>query len=405
MGTFQHAYKYVVVGGGVAAASAVQGIREEDPDGTIAVFGADPHPPVYRPDLSKGLWLDEDATVAGSTLDTLDADLHTGARVTALDPTARTVTLADGHTVRWDALLLATGSSPRQLDLPPGERVVLYRTVEDYQRLRGVLEATGDGARVVVVGGGYIGTEMAAALTHHGARVTMLVQTDNLQDNIFPTPLAQHVTADFLSRGVEIVHADYASGTVEDEHVVVHLSDGRELEADAVVFGVGVIANTDLAKTAGIALDPDHQGIVVDEFLRTSAPGVFAAGDVASYPDALLGRRRVEHVDAAESMGKVAGRNMAGAEVQYTRTPFFWSDLFDNGYEAVGETSTALDTVVDSAFDGWGSAVVHYLRDGHVRGVLLWNVWDSVPKALDLVRSTATDPVQAEDLLGRIPRE
>ena len=162
-----------------------------------------------------------------------------------------------------------------------------------------------------------------------------------------------------------------------------------------------MLPRTGLAEAAGIEVD---NGIVVDEHLRTSAPDVYAAGDVASYPDSLLGRRRVEHVDHAEKSGELAGRVMAGADATYDYTPFFWSDIFDYGYEAVGETRSDLDLVEDWKDGEIGTGVIYYLRAGQVRGVVLWNVWDSVDKARDLIAETAKEPVaDPETLRGRIP--
>ena len=184
------------------------------------------------------------------------------------------------------------------------------------------------------------------------------------------------------------------------EGIGLQLEDGRALEGTGAVVGIGVLPDTALAERAGLTVD---DGIIVDASLRTSAEDVYAAGDVASYPDALLGRRRVEHVDNAESMGRVAGRVMAGADETYTHTPFFWSDLFDDGYEAIGELSTRLETVEDFADEDRSAGVVYYLDDGRVRGVLLWNTWDSVPAAQELIRRTAGEPVgNPGSLRGRI---
>jgi NADPH-dependent 2,4-dienoyl-CoA reductase/sulfur reductase-like enzyme len=192
-----------------------------------------------------------------------------------------------------------------------------------------------------------------------------------------------------------------------DDGVTVTLEDGTELAADAVVVGVGVTPRTSLAEAAGLTV---RDGIVVDEQLRASAADVFAAGDVARYPDARLGERRVEHANAAETQGKLAGRNMAGAGKPYRTTPFFWSDMYDYGYEAVGELDTRHTVVEDYATGDDGTpdlttGVVYYADDaGHVRGVLLWNVWDSVKLARELVARTASEPVaDPATLRGAIP--
>ena len=162
-----------------------------------------------------------------------------------------------------------------------------------------------------------------------------------------------------------------------------------------------MLPRTGLAEAAGIDVD---NGIVVDDHLRTSATDVYAAGDVASYPDALLGQRRVEHVDHAEKSGEHAGKVMAGADAAYDYTPFFWSDILDAGYEAIGETSSRLEMVEDWKDGEIGTGVVYYVKAGQVRGVLLWNVWDSVDRARDLIAETGKAPVEdPESLRGRIP--
>lgn len=396
-------YDYVIVGAGVAAASAVKGIRSRDEKGTVAVLGSEPAKPVYRPVLSKDLWLKDDETLEGSSLagdlDDDDAvDLLTDTTVTAIDPDAHTVRLADGSTVGYGSLLLATGAEPRTLSVDPGPRVVYYRTAADYERLRAVAV---EGSHVAVVGGGYIGSEITSALVQNGVAVTLVLDLEDVQEQMFPRALAASLTKAFDDRGVRIVHGSVEGGREEDSGVRIRLDDGTDITADAVVIGVGVVPRTGLAEAAGIEVD---DGIVVDDRLRTSAPDVYAAGDVASYPDALLGRRRVEHVDHAEKSGEHAGSVMAGADEAYDYTPYFWSDILDQGYEAVGETSSRLDMVEDWKDGHLGTGVVYYLGSGHVRGVLLWNVWDSVDTAREVIAETKDAPVTDPDSLrGRIP--
>lgn len=403
MSHVKESYDYVIVGGGVAAASAVKGIRSQDSSGTIAVLGSEPDPPVYRPDLSKTLWLEDDkslddSSLAGDLEDDEHVDLVLDTTVTELDPDGHGVRLSDGSRVGYGKLLLATGAEPRVLDVAPGPKVVYYRTAADYQRLRA---AVGAGSHVVVVGGGYIGSELASALVQNDVRVTLVLDLQDVQEQMFPRALAATLTKAFADRGVTVVHGTVAGGGETDGGVSITLDDGTEIAADAAVIGVGVIPRTGLAEAAGIEVD---NGIVVDDHLRTSAPDVYAAGDVASYPDALLGRRRVEHVDHAEKSGEAAGKAMAGADEAYDYTPFFWSDILDYGYEAVGEVTSRNDMVEDWKDGEIGTGVVYYLRSGQVRGVLLWNVWDSVDQARELIRETADSPVEDLDSLrGRIP--
>lgn len=400
MSDVQGHYDHVLVGAGMAAAGAVTGIRAVDAGASVAVLGAETDPPLYRPDLSKTLWLKDGATPEGSTLldEGAGVDLHTGVEVASISPAEHTVTLGDGTTVRYGRLLLATGAQPRTVGLPAGPRVVYYRTAADYRTLRGLARP---GAHVVVVGGGYIGSEIAAALSQNDVRVTLVLGGELVQEAMFPAGLARHVTDAFTAHGVEIVHGRLAGGEAGEDGVTLRLEDGTELSADAAVIGVGVTPRTRLAEQAGLAVD---DGIVVDQRLRTSAEDVYAAGDVASYPDVRLGRRRVEHADNAEKMGEAAGRVMAGDDTSYDRTPFFWSDLYDDGYEAIGELSTRHAVVEDWKDEGHGAGVVYYLDGGAVRGVLLWNVWDSVPLARELIEATRAEPVaDPQSLRGRIP--
>ncbi len=405
MSDLQQSYDYVIVGGGVTAASAVTGIRSSDGTGTIAVIGSEPDEPVYRPALSKDLWLKEDATLEGNSLagdleDDDHVDLVLDTTVTKIDPDAHAVRLANGSSVSFGKLLLATGAEPRALALEAGPRVVYYRTSADYQRLRALV---GPDSHVIVVGGGYIGSEIASALVQNDIAVTLVLNRPDVQEQMFPRALAASLTKSFLDRGVTVVHGSLDSGEDTGEAILVRLEDGTEITGDVCVVGVGVVPRTGLAEEAGIEVD---DGIVVDDHLRTSATDVYAAGDVASYPDVLLGRRRVEHVDHAEKSGELAGKVMAGSDDPYDHTPFFWSDILDAGYEAIGETTSEHEMVEDWKDGEIGTGVVYYLRSGQVRGVLLWNVWDSVEAARELIAETAKEPVaDPESLRGRIPFE
>ena len=405
----QDAYDYVIVGAGVAGASAARAIRRHDEEGTTLVIGREDDAPFYRPDLSKTLWLDEDAAQGGEPAsgwlldDEARADLVTGVSVTAIDTETKSLALSDTSTVSYGRLLLATGAQPRTLDLPESDRILTYRTLADYRRLRGVVQA---GSRAVVVGGGYIGAEVAAALAQNDVTVTLLMSGETVQGHMFPRRLAQEVTEEFRARGVTVVGGSGAQAArLDGDTVVVTDTKGADHVADVVVVGVGVTPEDQVAQQAGITVE---DGIVVDGTLATSAPDVWAAGDVARYEDDLLGVRRVEHVNNAERMGSIAGQNMVrtrtGADElrSYDYTPFFWSDLFDYGYEAVGILDSSLTTVEDFTDDG-SAGVVYYMDGGTVRGVLLWSVWDSVDQAKAVMSQSITEPQDRDDLVGRIP--
>jgi NADPH-dependent 2,4-dienoyl-CoA reductase/sulfur reductase-like enzyme len=392
-------YDYVIVGAGMAGDAAAHGIREVDPDGTILVVGREPTAPVTRPALTKKLWTDPEFGFDQVWLPTAEearAELLLGESVVAVDTAGRTVTTDADVTVGYGALLLATSGHPRRLPgVEDSGRVIYFRTVRDYERLR---DLAGGGRHVVVVGGGYIGTELAAALVQNDTRVTLVFTQDVLTGSTFPDALARRVERRYAEAGVTLLRGAKVTATESGpDGVTVTLDDGRTLEADGVVVGAGLEIETDLARSAGLEVD---DGVVVDDRLRTSDPHVWAAGDVAQYPDRLLGSRRVEHVDNATTMGRQAGRNLAGADEPYDHTPFFYSDLFELGYEAVGRLDASLETVEDWHADDLGAGVVYYLDGGRVAGVLLWNVWDATDRAREVI-ATQTD-VRPEALRGLI---
>jgi NADPH-dependent 2,4-dienoyl-CoA reductase/sulfur reductase-like enzyme len=377
----------------MAADAAVRGIREVDPDGSVAVVSAEPHPPYNRPPLSKGLWRGAPLERIWRRTEELGVDLHLGRTVRHLDLAGKQAADDAGEVYAFDRLLLATGGSPVRLGA--GD-VVYFRTLDDYWTVRQLADQR---ERFVVVGGGFIGSEMAAALAQVGRRVTMLFLEDGVGGLLFPPGLSRFLNEEYRRRGVEVV-ANQAVSRVEraGDRFVVHTRAGLRFEADGVVAGLGIRPNTELAASAGL---PVEDGVVVDEFLRAGHPDVFAAGDVTRFFNPALGKRiRVEHEDNANAQGQLAGRNLAGAGERYTHLPFFYSDLFDLGYEAVGEVDARLLTVEDWR-EPYRQGVVYYLDGGRVRGVLLWNVWGQVDAARELIAEPG--PHDPADLRGRIP--
>ncbi|AMY25938.1 NAD(P)/FAD-dependent oxidoreductase [Rhodococcoides fascians] len=391
-------YDYLIIGGGMVADSAARGIREQDATGSIGIFGADSDEPYTRPALSKKLWTDSefgrDQVPLGTASDT-GAEVHTGTRIASVDRSKQAVTTAAGENHEYGTLLLATGAAPTQIDLSPSPRVIYFRTFADYRMLR---ELTETAEHIAVVGGGYIGTEIAAALSQQGVKVTLVTSDDVVGSHMFPRSLAAGFDKGFSDHGVTVRRGTkVTSGAEASARVQLQLDDGSAVEADGVVFGLGVRPSTDLAEAAGLEVD---NGIVVDEFLRTADEHIYAAGDVANYPDAILGRRRIEHVDNATEMGKAAGRNMAGAGAAYTYTPYFYSDVYDDGYQAIGTVATSLNTVEDWKTIG-KEGVVYYLDDDAVvRGVLMWNVWEGLDEARTLLAEKK--PHTEETLKGLI---
>jgi len=391
-------FDYLIVGGGMVADAAARGIRELDADGSIGIVSDDIDEPYTRPALSKKLWTDDEFTwdqvPLGTAADT-GAEIRLRTRATAVRPDAHEVD-AGGETFSYGRLLIATGGHPLPLpvdDRSDGRRALTFRTADDYRRLRALSR---DVDRIAVVGGGYIGSELAAALVQNGVDTVLIHTGAVLGGAVFPAALAERFEALFRDAGVEIVAGSKVSGGDADATGVrLSLENGDEVRADAVVSGLGIEVADELAEAAGLRVE---DGVVVDAQLRTSADDVWAAGDVANYPDRLLGRRRVEHVDNANEMGRAAGRNLAGAAEPYEHTPYYYSAVFGVRYEAVGTLDAALDTVED-----WLDAdrgVVYYLDDDRLVGVLLWNVED----ARDAARAALAeaDTLTREQLVGRI---
>ncbi|HET6361937.1 MAG TPA: FAD/NAD(P)-binding oxidoreductase [Gemmatimonadota bacterium] len=393
-------YDHLIIGAGMAADTAMHAIREADPHGTIGVFGAEPHPPYDRPPLTKALWKGKPESAIWRDVKTAAADLHLGRRIERIDPRSSSVTDDRGTAFGYGKLLIATGGSPRRLpgsdDRESKDRILYYRTLDHYRRLR---DLASEPLRFAVVGGGFIGMEIAAALRMQEREVELFVGGDGLGTHLFPEDLSSFLVDYYSQQGVVV----RTEGNVDVEErggvVVIRPESGGEFEADVAVVGIGISPNVELARGAGLAVG---DGIEVDSFLRTSAPDVYAAGDVASFHQPVLGKRiRVEHESNADAMGRAAGLAMAGAPSPYEALPFFYSDLFDLGFEAVGELDPRLETFADWK-EPFREGVVYYLAKDRVRGVLLWNTWDQVDNARRLIEEAK--PVKKSELEGRLPQ-
>lgn len=366
--------EYVIVGGGLAGGRAAESARLEDDRGGILLLTQEPHRPYQRPPLSKGYLrgeqgLDRVYLQPESYYPDHRVEVRAGVRVMELLPGARRLRLGDGSVIGYGKLLLATGGRARRLQMPgsdlPG--VHTLRTIEDSDAIR---VAAAEATRAVVLGGSFIGAEVAASLAMMGKEVTMVFPEAWLQARLVPEDLGQHLHRLYHERGVTILPGDVAvavEGTERVERVV--LSQGRSLPADMVVMGVGILLNTELAHAAG--LEVDRQGAVsVDERLRTSDPHIYAAGDIASWPDPNFGRRlRLEHWSVARGQGAHAGRNMAGAEDPYTALPSFMTVMFDLAVRVWGDLETWEATVRRGSFEE-GSFAYFYFRDGRLVGAL-----------------------------------
>ncbi|MEZ0449216.1 NAD(P)/FAD-dependent oxidoreductase [Cellulomonas sp. ICMP 17802] len=369
----------VVVGAGLAAAHVVATLREEGDDQPVTLVGDEPVRPYERPPLSKGYLQgatprDEVFVHPEDWYAEHDVETRFGTTATAVDREARTVALSDGGVLGYDHLVIATGSSPRTLDVPGADLdgVRTLRRLADSDLLRGDLDAR---SRLVIVGGGWIGLEVAAAARSAGCDVTVLEYAAQPLLRVLGPQLAAHFAALHRAHGVDLrtgvgVEAfDGAAGRVTGVRV-----GGELVPADVVLVGVGAAPNVGLAVAAGLAADA--RGIVVDERLRTADPAVLAAGDVALAHNTALGHGlRVEHWDNAIRQGALAARSILGQDAVHDWQPYFYTDQYDLGMEYVGFADADDDVVVRG--DPAGSELVAFwLRDGRVRAAMNVNVWD-----------------------------
>ncbi len=395
-------YTYVIVGGGLAGVSAARAIREHDTEGSIVLIGDEKHPPYHRPPLTKSLWTGtkkvENIFVEDSTFfEDNRIELRLGARVGKLDCQRGILTDYTGAETGYEKLLLATGGAPRQLPVSGGnlEGVCYYRYLDDYHEMRSEVQS---GRSAMVIGGGFIGSEIAAGLVQNDIRTTMLFRDSYVCARVFPAGLGKAVNDMYRSQGVELITEDMPE-TIQKEsgHFITTTRRGARYETDMLIVGIGIEPETALALEGGLETE---SGILLNERLQTSNPQIYAAGDNASVPYAALGgRRRIEHWDCALSQGAHAGRNMVGADEPFTYLPYFFSDLFDFGYEAVGDIDPKLDVFADWQAEN-EKGIVYYHDGGKVRGVLLCNVFEKLDQARALIRSGRQ--MTTDDLRGAI---
>jgi NADPH-dependent 2,4-dienoyl-CoA reductase/sulfur reductase-like enzyme len=399
---------FVIVGGGLAGAKAAETLRAEGFDGEVVLFGSEPERPYERPPLSKEMLLGK-AGREKAYVHSLEwyaehnVDLRTGVTVAMIDPAARLATFASG-TIGYDKLLLATGASARRIDIPgAGLGNVLYlRTLPESEALRAAF--TPD-ARVVIVGAGWIGLEAAAAARTAGSAVTVLEPQPGALYGILGPELGGKFADLHRSHGVEFRFGESAAeflaagaGAAQVGSVVT--TTGAEVPADVVVVGIGAVPNDGLAKSAGLEVEA-RGGVVTDSALRTSDPGIFAAGDVASSYLPLLGRHlRMDHWSNALHGGKAAAKSMLGQEVEYNRVPYFYSDQYDLGMEAAGlPLPGSYDKVVYRGDSNALEFIAFWLdKENHLVAGMNVNIWDVNDDIQSLIRAAKPlDPARLAD--------
>ncbi|MFX0043253.1 MAG: NAD(P)/FAD-dependent oxidoreductase [Candidatus Hodarchaeota archaeon] len=391
-------YKYLIIGGGMTADAAAHSIREGDPKGPIGLISSENDPPYARPPLSKALWTGEES-LDDIDLETIESniEMHLNRTVTKIDRPNKSVIDNQGNKYNYEKLLIATGGTPKKLPNIDESNVIYYRTLSDYKNLKMLVDKN---KTFGVLGGGFIGSEIAAAIKIYKpkAEVTMLFPESGIGGLIFPKTLSNYLNDYYQEKGIKVLAGELVTNIKKEEKgYLVETKSGKKIKCNVVIAGLGIKPNIELAEQAGLKVE---DGIVVNEYLQTSDPDIYAAGDVAVYQNPALNQYiRVEHEDNALMMGEIAGQNMTGKEIPFDHLSLFYSDLFDLGYEAVGILNSQLE-IVEDLNESLEEGIVYYLKEGRVQGVLLWNVWEKVEEARELIAEPG--PISPEDLKSRI---
>ncbi|MBI2429704.1 MAG: FAD-dependent oxidoreductase, partial [Ignavibacteriales bacterium] len=372
-------YPFLIIGGGIAADSAIKGIRQTNTSDEICVISSEKNPPYNRPLLSKGLWKGEPIEKIWREINKDNVTVHLSKTAKSIDTHKQIVVDDTGTSYSFKKLLIATGGSVRRLPFDI-DGIIYLRTLDDYQNLRMMTES---GQSFAVIGGGFIGSEIAAALAINNKSVTMIFPEDGIGARVYPTPLSQFLNTFYQSKGVEVLAKDGVVSIVKKGlKYFVQTKSGRVLETDGVIAGIGIIPNVELAQAAGLK---SENGVIVNEYLQTSHSDIYSAGDVANFYSPALGKRiRLEHEDNSNAMGEIAGKNMTGSSIPYHYLPTFYSDLFELGFEAVGELDSRFE-IVENWKEQFREGIIYYLNENRVRGVLLWNVWGKIEAARELI--------------------
>jgi NADPH-dependent 2,4-dienoyl-CoA reductase/sulfur reductase-like enzyme len=383
-------YQYLIVGGGLTAASAVDGIREVDSRGSILVLTDEAMPPYHRPPLSKEYFQAPEAPrellhvkPAGWFEEQEGLTLHMEDAVVSLDPRMLTVTVESGEVFRGERILLATGGRPRKLSIPGTrlERVFTLRSVEDAEAIR---DAARESESALLVGAGFVGMELAASLRKFDVEPLVIEYEECVWPAMLPEAIAGFMQAYFEERGVKFrlgTRVEELRGSERVESAI--LDTGEEVECDLAVQGVGLIPNTELASAAEMAV---QDGIVVDPYCETSHGHIYAAGDVARFPDPISGEStRVEHWDHAKAHGRLAGRNMAGEREAYDHLSYFFTNAFDLSINVFGRPAISDQSIVSGVL-GSARSIVYCASEGRLCGTILINANDALDECRNLVR-------------------
>jgi 3-phenylpropionate/trans-cinnamate dioxygenase ferredoxin reductase subunit len=372
-------FTYIIIGGGLAADAAAKGIRERDSENSIAIFTSEADPPYTRPALSKKLWLGKPIEKIWRNTSELGVDIFLNATIKSINPGLSQISTNKENTYKYSKLFLATGGRPRKLE-PSIPSVIYFRDLSDYRQLRTLVDQR---KSITIIGGGFIGSELAAALVQNNVSVSMVFPELGICSRIFPSSISDQINQIFSTKGVNVLSQTTITKIIPSQKglsVAIKQNNGTSLKitSDAVVAGIGLLPNTDLAEDAGLLVE---NGIKVNEYLQTSNSNIYAGGDVANYFDfSLKTNRRVEHEDNAIMMGLTAGHNMTGEEEKYTHLPYFYSDLFNIGYEAVGDLDSRLDVFIDWEIP-FEKGILYYLNNKIIRGILFWNIWGKLDQA------------------------
>ncbi|MFX0104812.1 MAG: NAD(P)/FAD-dependent oxidoreductase [Candidatus Hodarchaeota archaeon] len=393
-----YSYKYLIIGGGMTADAAAHSIRDGDPKGTIGLISSEDYPPYARPPLSKALWTgDEELEDIDLGTNEVNLTMHLGRIATKIDRPNKKVIDDKGNKYSYKKLLIATGGTPRKLPKVEEKDIIYYRTISDYKNLKKLVDLN---KTFGIIGGGFIGSEIAAAIKMYksDAEVTIIFPETGICALIFPKTLSNHLNEYYRENDITVMTDDLVTSIKKlDKCYLVETKSGKKLEFDTVIAGLGIKPNINLAEEANLDV---KDGIVVNKYLQTNDPDIYAAGDVAIYHNPTLDKYiRVEHEDNALMMGEIAGENMTGKEIPFDHLSLFYSDLFELGYEAVGILNSKLEIVEDWK-EPLEEGIIYYLKEGRVQGVLLWNVWEKVDEARELIAEPG--PFSSEDLKGRI---